>query len=131
MPFNQSGSQPKLPDPIFHIEADKIKSNPFQPRRNFDEAALQELASSIREFGILHPLVVTKNEIPTESGTAVEYILISGERRLMAAKIAGLERVPAIVRVAPTDRERLELAIIENIQRENLNPIETARAYAK
>ncbi len=128
---NQFTPQPKLPDPIFHIEADKIKPNPFQPRRNFDESALQELASSIREFGILHPLVVTKHEVPTESGTAVEYHLISGERRLMAAKIAGLERVPAIVRFASTDRERLELAIIENIQRENLNPIETARAYAK
>lgn len=127
----QLSSQPKLPDPIFHIEADKIKPNPFQPRRDFDQAALQELASSIREFGILHPLVVTKNEVPTEFGTTVEYYLISGERRLMAAKIAGLERVPAIIRVAPTDRERLELAIIENIQRENLNPIETARAYAK
>ncbi len=129
--LNNQFQQPKLPDPIFHIEVDKIKPNPFQPRRNFDETALQELAGSIREFGILHPLAVTKHEVPTEFGTTVEYHLISGERRLMAAKIAGLERVPAIIRVAPTDRERLELAIIENIQRENLNPIETARAYAK
>jgi len=120
-----------LPDPIFHIETDKIKPNPFQPRRVFDEAALGELASSIREFGILHPLVVTKTETPTENGTLVEYQLISGERRLMASKIVGLERVPAIIKSVPTDRERLELAIIENIQRENLNPIETARAYSK
>ncbi len=118
-------------DPIFHIEVEKIKPNPFQPRRDFDEEALRELAGSIREFGILHPLVVTKAEIPTESGTDVEYQLIAGERRLMAAKMAGLERVPAIVKSVPTDRERLELSIIENIQRENLNPIETARAYAK
>ena len=131
MAINQFTFQPKPPDPIFHIEADKIKPNPFQPRRNFDEESLKELASSIREFGILHPLVVNKHEIHTESGTAVEYHLISGERRLMAAKIAGLERVPAIVRATPTDRERLEMAIIENIQREDLNPIETARAYAK
>lgn len=123
--------QPRLPDPIFHIETDKIKPNPFQPRRVFDETALNELAGSIREFGILHPLVVTKVEIPTESGTDVEYQLISGERRLMASKIVGLERVPAIIRAVPSDRERLELAIIENIQRENLNPIETARAYSK
>ena len=117
--------------PIFHIEVEKIKPNPYQPRRDFDEIALQELAGSIREFGILHPLVVTKIEIPGEHGTDVEYQLISGERRWRAAKLAGLERVPALVRIAPTDRDRLELAIIENIQRENLNPIETARAYAK
>jgi ParB family chromosome partitioning protein len=129
--LNNQFSQPKMPDPIFHIEADKIKPNPHQPRRDFNEEALKELASSIREFGILHPLVVTKFEKQTEFGTDVEYQLISGERRLLAAKIAGLERVPAIIKVIPTERERLELAIIENIQRENLNPIETARAYAK
>jgi len=123
--------QQRALDPIFHIETDKIKPNPFQPRRNFDETALEELASSIREFGILHPIVVTKIETPSEFGTSVEYQLIAGERRLMAAKIVGLERIPAIVKAALTDRERLELAIIENIQRENLNPIETARAYAK
>jgi len=123
--------QQRALDPIFHIETDKIKPNPFQPRRNFNETALQELASSIREFGILHPIVVTKIETSSEFGTSVEYQLIAGERRLMAAKIVGLERIPAIVKAAPTDRERLELAIIENIQRENLNPIETARAYAK
>jgi ParB family transcriptional regulator, chromosome partitioning protein len=75
--------------------------------------------------------VVTKHEAQNEFGTEVEYHLISGERRLRAAKMAGLERVPAIVKAMPSDRERLELAIIENIQRENLNPIETARAYAK
>ena len=129
--MNQPGEQSKLPDPIFHIETDKIKPNPYQPRKNFDEEALKELANSIREFGILHPLVVTKIETPTEFGTSVEYQLISGERRLMAAKLAGLERVPAIIKKSPTERERLEMAIIENIQRENLNPIEIARAYAK
>lgn len=121
----------RLPDPIFHLETNKIKPNPFQPRRVFDETALHELASSIREFGILHPIVVTKVETPTESGTEVEYQLISGERRLMASKLAGLERIPAIIKSVPSDRERLELAIIENIQREQLNPIETARAYSK
>lgn len=128
---NQFQPQPKASDPIFHIEVDKIYPNPHQPRRDFNEEALQELAGSIQEFGILHPLVVTKHEVPTDSGTSVEYHLISGERRLRAAKMAGLERVPAIVRALPTERERLEMAIIENIQRENLNPIETARAYAK
>ena len=76
-------------------------------------------------------MVVTKIEKTSSNGTEVEYQLISGERRLMASKLAGLERVPVIVRAAMTDRERLELAIIENIQRENLNPLETGRAYVK
>lgn len=128
---NQFSQSQRLPDPIFHIETDKIKPNPYQPRKDFDDESLQELAGSIREFGILHPLVVSKQDIMTESGADVEYILISGERRWRASKILGLERVPAIVRKAPSERERLELAIIENIQREDLNPIETARAYAK
>ncbi len=127
MQFNQGNG----PEPIFHIEVEKIKPNPYQPRKNFDQDALNELASSIREYGILHPLVVTKIETPSANGTNVEYQLISGERRLMASKIVGLERVPAIIKAAPTEKERLELAIIENIQRENLNPLETARAYVK
>jgi len=131
MADNQFPQEPKLLDPIFHIEIEKVKPNPFQPRRNFDEGPLKELAGSIREFGILHPLVVSKHEISTESGADVEYHLVSGERRLMAAKMVGLERVPAIIKKALTDQERLELAIIENIQREDLNPIETARAYSK
>lgn len=118
-------------DPIFHIEVDKIKPNPFQPRRNFDEGALRELASSIREFGILHPLIVSKIETPAEFGTNVEYQLIAGERRLIAAKMVGMERVPAIIKAILTDQQQLELSIIENIQREDLNPIEAARAYAK
>jgi ParB family chromosome partitioning protein len=127
MQFNQGNN----PDPIFHIETDKIKPNPYQPRKNFDPEALNELANSIREYGLLHPLVVTKIETVSPNGTNVEYQLISGERRLMASKLVGLERVPVIIRSAPTERERLELAIIENIQRENLNPLETARAYVK
>jgi len=131
MTDNQFSKNQNLPDPIFHIEADKIVPNPYQPRKEFDEEALMELANSIREFGILHPLVVTKLERQTDFGTEVEYQLISGERRLRASKLVGLERVPAIIKKAPSERERLELAIIENIQRENLNPIETARAYAK
>lgn len=127
MQFNQVNNQ----EPIFHIEVDKIKPNPYQPRKNFEPEALNELASSIREYGVLHPLVVTKIETASPTGTEVEYLLISGERRLMASKLAGLERVPVIVKAAMSDRERLELAIIENIQRENLNPLETARAYVK
>lgn len=117
--------------PIFLIEVEKIKPNPHQPRRNFDEGALKELASSIQEFGLLQPVVVTKNEIHSEAGIQVEYYLIAGERRLMAAKLAGLERIPAIIRTPANEREKLEMAIIENVQREDLDPIEAARAFAK
>jgi ParB family chromosome partitioning protein len=116
---------------IFHIEIDKIKPNPDQPRRHFDEAALRDLANSIREFGIIQPLVVTKIEKETQNGVEVEYLLIAGERRYLASKMLGLPVVPAIVRNIGLERERLELAVIENIQRENLNPIETARAFQR
>lgn len=117
--------------PVFLIEVDKISPNPQQPRRDFDEIALQELASSIREFGVLQPIVVTKSEKETEFGTQIEYQLIAGERRWRASKMAGLERVPAIIKSVNLAKDRLELAIIENVQRENLNPIEAARAYAR
>ena len=118
-------------DAIFQIEVERITSNPHQPRREFNEEALKELANSIREFGVLQPLVVSKIERETENGTSVEYELIAGERRLMASKLAGLRTVPAIIRNISGDKEKLELAIIENIQRADLNPIETARAFAK
>jgi ParB family chromosome partitioning protein len=116
---------------VYQIEIEKIKANPDQPRRNFEQAALQELASSIREFGILQPLVVSKVERETPTGITVEYQIIAGERRYMAAKMLGLPSVPAIIRNVHLEREKLELAVIENIQRENLNPIETARAFAR
>jgi len=116
---------------VFHIEVEKIFPNPHQPRRHFDEDALNELANSIREFGVIQPLVVTKTLTDTEVGTNVSYQLIAGERRLMAAKKVGLRTVPVVIRQVMMDRERLELAIIENIQRENLNPLESARGYAK
>lgn len=126
----QEGNLP-IQGPVFLIEVDKISPNPQQPRRDFDETALQELASSIREFGVLQPIIVTKLEKETEIGTQVEYQLIAGERRWRASKIAGLERIPAIIKSVNLARDRLELAILENVQRENLNPVETARAYAK
>ncbi len=118
-------------DHIFHIEIEKIKPNPSQPRRHFSEDAVKELAYSIREFGFLQPLVVTKTELETASGVEVAYELIAGERRLRAAQFLGLAQVPAIVRNIHLEREKLELAVIENIQREDLNPIETARALAR
>jgi len=126
-----SRQKPLTKDAIFHIEVEKIKSNPLQPRKEFDQESLKELAVSIREFGILQPIVVSKIEIEKEFGADVEYQLITGERRLMAAKMLGWERVPAIIRRVETKANQLELAIVENLQRQNLNSIETARAYAK
>ncbi len=117
--------------PVFLIETGRITPNPQQPRRNFNEQSLQELAESIREFGMLQPIIVTKLEYETESGTNVQYQLIAGERRWRAAQMVGLERIPAIIRNVNLDRERLEIAIIENVQRADLNPIEAARAYSR
>ena len=131
IPLQARVKSPPVTEPIFHIEVDRIKPNPHQPRKDFNEESLRELANSIREFGILQPLVVSKIEKETEFGATVEYQLIAGERRLRAAKIAGLERVPVIIKNIFQDAERLEMAIVENLQRANLNPIETARAYAK
>ncbi|HCX45047.1 TPA: chromosome partitioning protein ParB [Patescibacteria group bacterium] len=130
-PKPQSKPQVNSETSVFHIEVNKIKPNPHQPRKNFDEESLNELAASIRELGVIQPLIVSKVEIETELGTQIEYQLIAGERRLKASKIAGLERVPAIVRRIADEKDKLELAIVENVQRSDLNPIEAARSYAK
>lgn len=122
---------PSQKDFIFHIEIDKIKSNPLQPRTHFDEESLKELAASIREFGVIQPIIVVKNEIESETGTKVEYQLIAGERRLKASRLAGLERIPAIVKKISKKSDQMEMAIVENLQRADLNPIETARAYSR
>lgn len=115
---------------VFFIEVDKIKPNPYQPRKEFDQARLEDLAESIRMYGILQPLVVTRHEVVTEGGITTEYELIAGERRLRASKIAGLKEVPALIRTADDDEKtKLELAIIENLQREDLNPIDRALAF--
>ncbi|MFH1758956.1 MAG: ParB/RepB/Spo0J family partition protein [Patescibacteria group bacterium] len=116
---------------VYQIEVEKIKRNPLQPRKNFNENALAELAASIGEHGIIQPLIVSKVQKDTDFGTQVEYQLIAGERRLMAAKKIGLERVPAIVRAVAQEKDRLEVAIVENVQRQDLNPIEAARSYAR
>lgn len=117
---------------IFWVETDKIKPNPFQPRKEFDARALQDLADSIRQYGVLQPLVVTRNEIENDEGILVEYELIAGERRLRASKLAGLPQVPVIIRASQDDdKMKLELAIIENLQREDLNPIDRARAFLR
>jgi ParB family chromosome partitioning protein len=116
---------------IFWIETEKIKPNPMQPRREFNEENLRSLSDSIRHYGILQPLVVTRKEIETDSGAIVEYELITGERRLRAAQMAGLYQVPVIVHDDEENKIKLELAIIENLQREDLNPIERAQAFKK
>jgi len=127
----ENNDQLPVAGPVFLIEVAKIESNPQQPRRAFNDEQLQELAHSIRSFGILQPVVVNKIEEVTETGTNVRYQLIAGERRWRASQLAGLERIPAMIRSVDLDKERLELAIIENIQRVDLNPIESARAYAR
>jgi ParB family chromosome partitioning protein len=116
---------------IFFIEIEKVKPNPFQPRRDFDQDRLLELSESIRMYGILQPLVVTRKEvIKPDGGLATEYELIAGERRLRASKLAGLREVPAIIRAKEDDdRVKLELAIIENLQREDISPVDKARAF--
>lgn len=116
---------------VFFIDLDKVKANPFQPRRDFDEYALKDLAESIRMYGILQPIVVTRKEIQTDAGgLAVEYELIAGERRTRAARLAGLREIPALIRSKDEDdRVKLELAIIENLQREDLNAVDRAKAF--
>ncbi len=121
-------------DSVFWIDVDKIVPNPFQPRREFSEPELQSLADSIRQYGVLQALVVTRKEVPKEDGgLTTQYELIAGERRLRASKIAGLSQVPALIKVGDEENDllKLELAIIENIQREDLNPVDRARAFQR
>ena len=136
IPTEASGLQQKdLPsgrqESVFLIEIDKIKENPYQPRRDFNEEDLKLLADSIREHGILQPLIVTKIEEEKPTGIKVFYELIAGERRLRAAKIAGLNFIPAMIRGKTEERNKLELALIENIQRADLNAMEKARGYER
>ncbi len=107
---------------VQEISVEAITPNPRQPRLHFDGEELAELATSIREHGVIQPLIVTQEQFTGE------YILIAGERRLMASKEAGLMTVPVIVRET-TEQERLEIALIENVQRADLSPLETAEAY--
>jgi ParB family chromosome partitioning protein len=108
---------------IQEIEVAKISPNPFQPRKVFEPAALRELADSIKEHGVIQPLVVTK--------TPVGYEIVVGERRFRASQLAGMEKVPAIIKEAMIDQTKLEVALIENIQRQELNPIEEAQAFER
>ena len=116
---------------IFWVETEKIKPNPLQPRREFNEARLKELAESISQYGVLQPLVVVRKEYEVAMGTVVDYELVAGERRLRASKLAGLIQVPVIIRQEPAERVKLELALVENIQREDLNHRERAFAFKR
>jgi len=118
--FNQEEDEEKY----FSCDVEKIIPNQFQPRTHFDKNSLDELAQSIKEKGIIQPLVVVSNG----DGS---YGLIAGERRLRASKLVGLENVPVVLREVSGDDELLELALIENVQRQDLNPIEEAQAYEK
>jgi len=109
--------------PLQEVEIERLGGGRYQPRHEFPEAGLAELAASIREHGVVQPLVV----VPRGDG----FEIVAGERRLRAARLAGLERVPVVVREKPSDRELLELALVENLQREDLNPLEEAEAYGR
>ncbi|AUC84997.1 chromosome partitioning protein ParB [Polaribacter sp. ALD11] len=113
----------KLVGSIIELELDSIDVNPFQPRTYFDEEALRELASSIRELGVIQPITVRKLE-------GNKFQLVSGERRFRASKLIGNKTVPAYIRLA-NDQEMLEMALVENIQRKNLDPIEVALSYQR
>jgi len=120
--FDPTAAQDDRVSELRHIKIDEIFADPDQPRRSFDESALEELAASIAEHGILQPIVVTSRQ--------EGYQIVAGERRYRAAKIAGLDKLPALVRTL-TDQHKLELSLIENLQRRDLNPLETATAYLK
>jgi len=113
----------KVVGSIVELDIDAIEVNPFQPRTNFNEETLQELSTSIKELGVIQPITVRKMEFN-------QYQLVSGERRLRASKLAGLKAIPAYIRIA-NDQESLEMALVENIQRQDLDPIEISLSYQR
>ncbi|MDP3403028.1 MAG: ParB/RepB/Spo0J family partition protein, partial [bacterium] len=132
-PEAESFAQPTKYDSVYWVEVSRIEPNPYQPRIEFDEERLKALAESIRQYGVLQPLVVTRNEVEKASGgLQASYQLIAGERRLRASKLIGLREVPVVIRAGEqSDKMKLELAIIENLQREDLNAIDRAKALAQ
>ena len=128
--YKQEPSRVAAADSVFLIETKLIRPNPLQPRKEFAEDQLRELAASIKKYGILQPLIVSKVEEDVPSGRKVHYELIAGERRLRAAKLASMPQVPVVVKDSGPN-ERLEISLIENLQREDLNPLEEAHAYKK
>lgn len=120
--FDPTAKQDDQVSQLVQLSIDKIVADPEQPRRVFDEEALAELAASIKEHGVVQPLVVTSQD--------GKFVIVAGERRWRASKLAGLSEVPALVRTL-NGQHRLEISLIENLQRRDLNPLETATAYAK
>jgi ParB family chromosome partitioning protein len=118
---------PTATEAVQQVDLDLIAPNPDQPRKRFDAQALEDLTDSVRQHGVLQPLIVTRN---VSSAGSISYGLIAGERRLQAARRAGLARVPVIVRDAE-ELERLELALVENLQRSDLTPLEEAEAFRR
>ncbi len=127
----QKKQEPTRYDSVYWVAVDRIEPNPYQPRREFQEDALRSLAESIRQYGILQPLTVTRKDVEkADGGLQSTYELIAGERRLRASKLIGLREVPVVIRSGEqTDKMKLELAIIENLQREDLNAIDRAVAF--
>ncbi len=125
--------EPTKYDSVFWIEIEKIHPNPYQPRRDFNKERLSALAESIRQYGVLQPLVVTRVEhTKPDGGISSEYELLAGERRLRASELIGLNSVPAVIRNGKESaRAKLEIAIIENLQREDLNAIDRAKALSQ
>lgn len=123
--FDPTRKQDQAVSRLTEVPVTAVRPNPDQPRKEFLPAALEELAASIAEHGIVQPLIVVPEE-----GTATKYLLIAGERRWRAAQLAGLENVPVVIRTL-SNQQQLEIALIENLQREDLNPLETATAYLK
>jgi ParB family chromosome partitioning protein len=123
IPRGAAGTEPRPGEVVQSVPTANVRPNPRQPRRLFNDERLAELAHSIREKGIIEPLIVRQAE-------GDEFELIAGERRLRAAQLAGLEQVPVLLRRS-ADRESLEIALIENLQREDLNPVDEARAYLR
>lgn len=120
--FDPTASQDEKVSELRYVAVSEISADPDQPRRHFDEVALEELAGSLKEHGVVQPLVVVAKD--------GKYQIVAGERRWRASKIAGLEKVPVLVRTL-SDQHKLELSLIENLQRRDLNPLETATAYLK
>ncbi len=123
IPRQETDKKEQTPKDYLKISLDRIKPNPMQPRRKFDDAALEDLAESFKTQGVLQPVLVKKdNDV---------YVLIAGERRYRAAHLAGLESIPAIVLTDKDESDMLQMALVENIQREDLNPLEAAEAFRR
>jgi len=117
---------------VFYVETHKIKPNPKQPRKDFDKKGLEDLAGSIKKYGILQPILVAKEESDTPRGLDVQYLLLAGERRWRAARLLNLPQVPVIIKDSVGDEKiKLELALVENLQREDLNAMEESEAFGR